>query len=1057
MEKIKPGSITKDIKPTKVPFKMMENAQQFIRACESYGVSGVFAPGELVNLENPMNIVSTIQALAIKAESQGFKPILIKSEAFAEEQKKKRFNFLSVSIDRPPRSGLSQDDPIVKEITNASNHSHPTHDEPQDKRTVSAVQTDETHQPQDQKPNRVQDAKIEEPPKPETNPPIEISKSDEEPKKTIESQPESIPIIPSKPETVDIPKQDADVDEKAKRDAEIQAKKEADHKARKEEKKRLKKELKEKAKKESQEKKDEIIAVIAQDGADNADDDDRRMREMDSLRSLMVGDVEADLLAMEPKPDDTKPNGDIAPESPSPSHATASPTPSLHRDDSNSSTSSSTSQVEPQVEVQVEKQVEKQVESSSVFGITKSKRDEKKAKSKSLSLNSSIIRTLRDKFGQSPKDASTSDPPLPSGDLPPLPPGSPPGSAPESPESDKKPRSSTLGATSGKDSSKLVQLFNSLPDATEDEAKLKERTRLNVINELISTERDYVRDLKLVETYFLKSLRENEIIDAQTISSIFMNVELLININKEMLDKLEQRIEESSSRYWLIGDILLSMADYFKMYTAYCSGYEQALQLIDKSLHIPAFEKWWKETHKNPELHGLSLRDYLVKPIQRICKYPLLVNQLLKNTNDLHVDYENLGKALSKLEAITSYVNEAKRHEESLSKIIEIQSILQGCDNLVAPTRKFIREGTLVFYKNGSGHTYHFFLFNDLLLYAKKTLAKKSSLNFRGKMSLHGCLVNASPDVKDIKNAFRLGPVNVKSDVKPIIVGCSSPRERDIWVEDIQKLIFNLNTSETKSNNRKSISLRGQIPTSPMGSPKPISTSTSLSTSSDNVIQDKSPENKSEIRQRFRTFSEQSKSPPESSIETPISPDAKVRTWKKASMSITMDTEKELEFEKIKREELLKWKAQHQVAVDALRKQVEALKGQSEKDMLENMKLRKEIEDTKAKLVDVTMQLFSTKETVATHNATHNPVVTEDNTASPSTPRWNKKVLQDTQDMNKRLNEEKKARRDLELWKAQSQEKLAKMQTKISTEIELRSGLTEQLRSLQLERDALKK
>src|SRR5690554_2186815 len=80
---------------------MMENNQQFVRACKSYGVAHVFLPGELVGATNLMNVMSTIHSLATLAEANGFTPVLRKT-APTESQKpnvirqfsKKRLSFL---------------------------------------------------------------------------------------------------------------------------------------------------------------------------------------------------------------------------------------------------------------------------------------------------------------------------------------------------------------------------------------------------------------------------------------------------------------------------------------------------------------------------------------------------------------------------------------------------------------------------------------------------------------------------------------------------------------------------------------------------------------------------------------------------------------------------------------------------------------------------------------------------------------------------------------------------------------------------------------------------
>jgi len=82
-------------------------------------------------------------------------------------------------------------------------------------------------------------------------------------------------------------------------------------------------------------------------------------------------------------------------------------------------------------------------------------------------------------------------------------------------------------------------------------------------------------------------------------------------------------------------------------------------------------------------------------PIQRIPRYPLLLQDLLRYMPEDHKDYKNLNSALDKMSQIAQHVNERKREYENLKKIVDIQSCFIGIDNLVAPHRRFIREGEL--------------------------------------------------------------------------------------------------------------------------------------------------------------------------------------------------------------------------------------------------------------------------------------------------------------------------------------------------------------------------
>ena len=61
---------------------------------------------------------------------------------------------------------------------------------------------------------------------------------------------------------------------------------------------------------------------------------------------------------------------------------------------------------------------------------------------------------------------------------------------------------------------------------------------------------------------------------------------------------------------------------------------------------------------------AFDLHSLLLKPIQRVLKYPLLLQELLKNTDPNHVDYNDLRSALNCMQEVASYINEIKRRRD---------------------------------------------------------------------------------------------------------------------------------------------------------------------------------------------------------------------------------------------------------------------------------------------------------------------------------------------------------------------------------------------------------
>ena len=88
----------------------------------------------------------------------------------------------------------------------------------------------------------------------------------------------------------------------------------------------------------------------------------------------------------------------------------------------------------------------------------------------------------------------------------------------------------------------------------------------------------------------------------------------------------------------------------------------------------------------NPECDRLEVNDHLILPVQRVTRYVLLLQDLLKNTETTHPDYGNIVQALDMVRRLSAEVNEAKRKEESMTKLFQIQKEVENCPVRLRPT-----------------------------------------------------------------------------------------------------------------------------------------------------------------------------------------------------------------------------------------------------------------------------------------------------------------------------------------------------------------------------------
>uniref|UniRef100_A0A7S4M713 DH domain-containing protein n=1 Tax=Vannella robusta TaxID=1487602 RepID=A0A7S4M713_9EUKA len=324
-----------------------------------------------------------------------------------------------------------------------------------------------------------------------------------------------------------------------------------------------------------------------------------------------------------------------------------------------------------------------------------------------------------------------------------------------------------------------------------DPEKEKRRAELRhkCLEEIYQTEKDYIDDLETLINVFIFPMRAMAILDDKSLYNVFSNVEVLINCNKEMLTQLENTIQTTNAGDDVtIGDVFTQLADYFKMYKVFCANQQTSLTTVELLIKKhPQFKKKLEVCHTDARCRGLFLQSFLIKPIQRVCKYPLLLRELIRYTPEDHPDWEPLQSAFSKINSVVADINEAQRQAEGLQRILDLQKMIDGVESLVAPGRNYVKEGELSFYKSQkskSPEKRHVFFFTDLIVLTNRKGEKK----FEHKLSvdLDSCKLVVLADSSHIKNAFELQTGNKSK--KCILCG-ESAEQSNQWIKEIRGLI----------------------------------------------------------------------------------------------------------------------------------------------------------------------------------------------------------------------------------------------------------------------------
>ncbi|CAO1618674.1 unnamed protein product [Parajaminaea phylloscopi] len=260
--------------------------------------------------------------------------------------------------------------------------------------------------------------------------------------------------------------------------------------------------------------------------------------------------------------------------------------------------------------------------------------------------------------------------------------------------------------------------LQSLPD--------RERRRQEAIFELCQTEQTHVRDLQTIVQTFFSAIQEQSLLDEKARMVIFANVEDVLITAVSFLSDLEER--QRASRLYIdhIGDILLKHLPRMTIYLPYCTNQAAAARILStERSRNTQLEALLQRLRSSPEGRGLDLSSYLLTPMQRITRYPLLLNQILKYTDEDHVDYDVIRKGTRIAEKILGDTNERIREEEGRERLKMLsQTLFVGAEarvDLTRPTRhlgprKILKEEVLSKRKSKSGRKLTLVLCNDILL-----------------------------------------------------------------------------------------------------------------------------------------------------------------------------------------------------------------------------------------------------------------------------------------------------------------------------------------------------
>ncbi|XP_014821556.1 PREDICTED: spermatogenesis-associated protein 13 isoform X3 [Calidris pugnax] len=321
-------------------------------------------------------------------------------------------------------------------------------------------------------------------------------------------------------------------------------------------------------------------------------------------------------------------------------------------------------------------------------------------------------------------------------------------------------------------------------------AENKDQMRTNVIQEIMNTERVYIKHLKdICEGYIRQCRKHTGMFTPAQLSTIFGNIEDIYKFQRKFLKDLEKQYNKEEPHLSEIGSCFLQHQEGFAIYSEYCNNHPSACIELSKLMKQGKYRHFFEACRLLQQMIDIAIDGFLLTPVQKICKYPLQLAELLKYTTQEHSDYNNIKAAYEAMKNVACLINERKRRLESIDKIARWQvSIVdwEGPD-VLARSSELIHSGELTkISKQGKSQQRTFFLFDHQLVFCKKDLLRRDILYYKDRIDMDEMEIVDTEDGRDkdfninVKNAFKI----INRATEEIHLFCAKKQEdKKRWME----------------------------------------------------------------------------------------------------------------------------------------------------------------------------------------------------------------------------------------------------------------------------------
>ncbi|KAM8930820.1 FYVE, RhoGEF and PH domain-containing protein 5 [Pelodytes ibericus] len=310
---------------------------------------------------------------------------------------------------------------------------------------------------------------------------------------------------------------------------------------------------------------------------------------------------------------------------------------------------------------------------------------------------------------------------------------------------------------------------------------------LRIVEDLLASEKIYVEMLKRLHTEFHASVLRvlgNEEEDGEEELRLrhgLSELQCIYLLHEEISDELQERIQHWEENQ-KISDMFLSRESSFQHHTAFIVAFDKTTAALeDCSLKTSKIATIVREFERNLQRGQTSVKHELMKVVQRVFQYNMILTDYLNNLCPDWKEYEDTQAAMSIVSEVADRANDSMRHGENLQKLIQIEYSVRSQKSLLQPGREFVKEGTLMKVCGKNVHPRHLFLMNDVLLYTYPQ--KDGKYRLKNTLSIPGMRVSR-PIVENAENVLKIECME-----RCLMLSASSCSERDEWYSCISRTV----------------------------------------------------------------------------------------------------------------------------------------------------------------------------------------------------------------------------------------------------------------------------